>query len=146
MSHDGLSSDDPTKASYDFVKPLVNQKVLAKEYVKSVILCQVNEKRADRECNMEKNLNVKIVQIGESIPSSKLATITFPGALYLNKPICRAVEIRNEALLSVSRLPKERNQMIELFVDISVVGDNVSYDNGACSISHVIMELDNSKF
>ena len=97
--------------------------------------------------HMEKNLNVKVGQTSEtSVQSSKLTTITFPGALYLNKPICISVEITNEALLSISRLPKERNQMMELFVDVSVVGDNVSYDNGACSISHVIMELDNSKF
>ena len=48
--------------------------------------------------------------------------------------------------LSVSRFPKERDQMVELFVDANIVGDNASHNDGTYSISHVIAESIDSNY
>lgn len=129
----------------------------AKTFVKSVILCQVNEKRTEKECDLEKNLNVVI---GDApalsttpIPPSKLKTLRFPGALYLNKPLCVVADIHDEAEIYVNKKLKvgwkQASDLMllkrgSLSMDISVVGDNVSYDNGACSISHIVLEMDST--
>ena len=89
-------------------------------------------------------------------PKSKLTTITFPGSSYLNKPSCVIADMHDDAEIFVNRKfkvggGKSLQEQIKLkrgtlSMTISVEGDNVSYDNGACSISHIILELDSTTF
>merc|ERR1711862_573905 len=141
----------------------------AKAYIKSLTICQVNEKHknTEKECNLEKNLKIIVGnepfnQI-DKLPYSKLEYIRFPGALYLNKPLCVNVDIHDDAEIYIGRafnkpgapghagagtttIEDMRKRRGTLSVEINVVGDYINYDNGPCSISHVIVEYDSTIF
>jgi len=103
---------------------------IASHYFKNVVLCQVNEKRTDQECHLDQNLKIH----ANHIPL-QTTLLQFPGSLYLGKPLCIHASIPEEVLIAY------HEKKPGLFLDVFVEGDNVSVQNGACSISHVIWEL-----
>ncbi len=104
----------------------------ASKYFNAVVLCEVNEKRGDKECNMLSDLTFKVG--GATVPRNAVSRI-HGAASYLKKDICIHVRIPDDAVLSL----KNGNEF-GLAVDVTVTGSEVSRENGACSISHVIWE------
>jgi hypothetical protein len=115
----------------------------------SLVICEVNEKRGDHECNMEQDLTFVV----GGITSPKVSYLKRTGMAYLGKVICVNVAIPKN--ISVTPRPKDlkkkpsrsSNKALDdkldirgITVDITVTGKHVTYKNGACSISHVIWE------
>ncbi|KAL7459079.1 hypothetical protein ACHAWC_010743 [Mediolabrus comicus] len=105
--------------------------VQARTYFNSVVLCEVNEKRGDKECSMISDLAFRV---GGTLVSKADITQINTVASYLKKDICIRLEIPKEAKLSA------RGEEYGLPVDIAVSRADVSRENGACSLSHVIWE------
>lgn len=105
--------------------------VQARTYFNSVVLCEVNEKRGDKECSMISDLTFRV---GGTLVSKAEITQINTVASYLKKDICIRLEIPKEAKLSA------RDDEYGLPVDIAVSRADVSRENGACSLSHVIWE------
>ncbi|KAL7542174.1 hypothetical protein ACHAXR_011579 [Thalassiosira sp. AJA248-18] len=106
----------------------------ASKYFNAVVLCEVNEKRGDKECNMMSDLGFRV---GDAAVSKDHVSQVKGVASYLKKDICIRVEIPEEAQISVKG---GENHGFGLAVEITVTGAGVSRENGACSISHVIWE------
>ena len=105
----------------------------ARKYFNSIVLCEVNEKRGDKECNMVSDLSFEVG--GVAVAKTGITKIK-EVASYLKKEICIRLDIPKDAEVS----PKDNNYGLP--VDITVTRSDVSRDNGACSISHVIWEHD----
>jgi len=105
--------------------------IKAGTYFKSVVLCEVNEKRGDNECKMLSDLAFEVGFVAvEKAGVTQIKEV----ASYLKKDICIRLEIPDDAKLS-----KKGNEF-GLTVGIKVTRSDVSRENGACSISHVIWE------
>ena len=117
-----ISSTRPVQSTGD---------VQARTYFNSVVLCEVNEKRGDKECSMVSDLAFRV---GGTLVSKADITQINTVASYLKKDICIRLEIPKEAKLSA------RGAEYGLPVDIAVSRADVSRENGACSLSHVIWE------
>ena len=114
--------------------PTPEENARASQHFKAVVLCEVNEKRGDRECRMVSDLALTVG--GVSVPTSGISQVE-EVASYLKKKICIRVEVPTKAKLSVKKGDKDT---VGLAVDVTVTGKGVSRENGACSISHVIWE------
>lgn len=104
----------------------------ASEYFNSVILCEVNEKRGDNECNLVSDLDIRLG--GAAVLEGDMSQIT-EVASYLKKNICIRLGIPADA-----RILKNGKSDFGLSLEVAVSGAGVSRENGACSISHVIWE------
>lgn len=120
--------------------------------IKTLVVCEVNEKRGAGECSMIKDLTFVV---GGSSSPSKISQLKRAGTEYLGKAICVSVSIPKDALLTPrprgvqTVLSSQAIQRIKNYddtsvngvsVDVTVTGMNVTYQKGACSISHVIWE------
>ena len=103
----------------------------ALDYFQSVVFCEVNEKRGDKECNMISDLEFHIG--GTTISKQHVKQIKGV-ASYLKKDICIHVDIPTDAKIT------EKDGRFGLDVEVAVVNSQVSRENGACSISHVIWQ------
>jgi len=103
----------------------------ATNYFNAVVLCEVNEKRTDKECNMLTDLTFLVGDA--AVPKESVSQIKGV-ASYLKKDICIHVGIPIEAKVS------SKDQGFGLTVDVTVSGSGVTRESGACSISHVIWE------
>ncbi|KAL7503421.1 hypothetical protein ACHAXN_001231 [Cyclotella atomus] len=118
----------------DYESTKINAKngyTVATEYFQSTVFCEVNEKRGSKECNMLSDLEFRIG--GTTISKDHVKQI-HGVASYLKKDICIHVEIPTSAQVSF------RDAKPGLDVEMSVVNSEVSRENGACSISHVIWQ------
>jgi len=104
-------------------------------YFNAIILCEVNEKRGDGECNMMSDLALRVGN--EVVPKSSVSRIKGV-ASYLKKEICIRIDIPGEAKISFKS--EEQMKGVGLTLEVSVTGPGVSREKGACSISHVIWE------
>lgn len=106
---------------------------VARDYYNAVILCEVNEKRGDKECKMTSDLKFKLG--GASVASvSQVKEV----ASYLSKAICVRLDIPDASKVYLkSKGGAEKSPGMSL--EISVTGE-VTRDDGACSISHVVWE------
>lgn len=117
--------------------------------IHSLVICEVNEKRGNQECNMEQDLKFII----GGITSPKVSYLQRTGMAYLGKVICVNVAIPKDVLVTprpkslekktsrISRKALDDTKDIRgITVEIAVTGKDVTYKNGACSISHVIWE------
>mmetsp|Transcript_5427 Transcript_5427/g.9064 ORF Transcript_5427/g.9064 Transcript_5427/m.9064 type:complete len:654 (-) Transcript_5427:37-1998(-) len=117
-----LSATNPVQSSGD---------LLAGIYFNSVVFCEVNEKRGNKECNMLSDL---AFEVGGAAVAKAGVTQIKGVASYLKKDICIRLDIPKDAKLST------KGNDFGLPVDIKVSRSDVSRENGACSISHVIWE------
>jgi hypothetical protein len=111
--------------------PIENARAV--EYYNVVVVCEVNEKRGDKECNMISDLEF---QVGDAIVPRGDVVQVKDVASYLKKDICVRVMIPTEAKISL----KHGSSGFGLSLAVRVVGNAVSRENGPCSISHVIWE------
>lgn len=103
----------------------------ATDYFKSIIFCEVNEKRGAKECNTISDIEFRV---GGSVVSKEEVKQIHGVASYLKKDICIHIEIPHSAKISVN------DDIPGLDVEARVVNMEVSRENGACSISHVIWQ------
>jgi len=132
----------------------------ASKWFRTLVFCEVNEKRGDDECKMNKDVAFIVGAVTtdseKSLYRSEVHKITSV-ASYLKKEICFTVSIPPDAKITRKYdlktyggsplSPKEMDNLgtsfhddIGLTVDVNVIGKDVSRTNGACSISHVIWE------
>jgi hypothetical protein len=104
----------------------------ASEYFNSVILCEVNEKRGDKECKMVSDLDIRLG--GAAVSEGDVSQVE-EVASYLKKNICIRLSVPADA-----RISKNGERNFGLSLEVAVSGAGVSRENGACSISHVIWE------
>lgn len=103
--------------------------MIANHWFESLVFCEVNEKRGDKECKPETDLAFTVGGVESS------ATQINSAASYLKKPVCISVNIPEDASIS-----EGENGGIQLRVDVVVSNKNVNRSDGACSISHVIWQ------
>jgi len=104
----------------------------ASKYFNSIVICEVNEKRGDKECNMLSNVSFRVG--GVDVSSQRSVSQVKGVASYLKKDICIRLQIPEEAKL------RARNNGLGVDVAVTVTGTGVTREDGACSISHVIWE------
>jgi hypothetical protein len=103
---------------------------------KSLVVCEVNEKRGDKECNLALDVVFVVGQV-----SVKAETIE-DAANYLNKPICVRVPVPASATVSEPP-PASMEQTVGgegLLVEMTVTRPDITVKDGACSVSHVVWE------
>jgi hypothetical protein len=119
--------------SYDKNTKTPDENANASEYFNAVILCEVNEKRGDKECKMISDLSFRL---GGLLVAKDDVFQVEDVASYLKKNICIRVNIPADAKLSF----KNGRTDFGLSLEVAVSGAGVSRENGACSISHIIWE------
>jgi hypothetical protein len=125
---------------------------VATEWFKSVVWCEVNEKRGPGACNAETDVEYRIggVNVTES------AMMDAAGALYLGKKLCTYLKVPNGARLtnrktlmlnesSLLLFPPDmvddaKEEMVGLVVEATVVNQHIINRDDACSVSHVVWE------
>jgi len=121
----------------------------ATHWFETLVFCEVNEKRGDKECKMTSDMSFVI----GGVPASSVVHIT-DAASYLNKHICVNVKIPNNAKITerkdVEPIGDNKGHMepmegkdslnVGLIVDVTVTSDTVTRKDGACSISHVVWQ------
>ena len=105
----------------------------ASEYFNAIVVCEVNEKRGDKECNMIADLAFRMG--GADVPKGDVLQVKHV-ASYLKKDICIRVMMPPEAKISL----KHGSSNFGLALEVKVTGNAVTRENGPCSISHVIWE------
>jgi hypothetical protein len=104
---------------------------LAATTIKSLVLCEVNEKyRSEESCKVEKQLGFVV----GGANATHVASVDAPGTLYLGHKLCLDVGIPKDARLSV------HNDMVGLMLQISVIDKHIYKKERACSISHIVWE------
>ena len=113
---------------------IVEEKAI--DYIPKILFCEVNEKRGDKECNIEKDLDIYV----GGIQADKQAITEVK---YLNKQLCILVEVPINARLSNrNHHPQTTSEhyIFGLEVNVSVNNTSVNHSNGACSIANIIWE------
>jgi hypothetical protein len=115
----------------------------AVDWFRSIVVCEVNEKRDYGSCNAEKHVSYTIG--GVNATDAKM--ISSPGTLYFGKRLCLYAKVPNGAKLTSSNVPKGtaviRNAtetVVGLSVDITIKDMHIMKKNLACSVSHVVWE------
>ena len=99
-----------------------------------VVVCEVNERRGENECNMERDLAFAV----GGIPV-KPKLMSFGSASYLGKPICCELPIPPDITGSVAAALGEEKNRLGISLKISVQSTKVTTKDGACSVSHVVV-------
>lgn len=110
----------------------------ASHWFDTLVFCEVNEKRGSNECKPETDMTF----IVGGVESKSVVQIT-NAAAYLKKLICINVGIPEDAVITLKTANgdvSEQNEVAELTIDVFVSNPNVTRENGACSISHVVWQ------
>lgn len=108
----------------------------------TIMICEVNEKRGNKECKMESDVTYKVGGVVAK-GVSKLKTV----ASYLKKEICVLVPVPVGAkIVSQKDIPQADSEKYGdhanhgVVLDIEVTNASVSREEGACSISHIVWQ------
>jgi len=120
----------------------------AQNYFDTIVVCEVNEKRGNKECKMDADVQFTVGGI-ESKETKKIQSI----ASYLKKEICVQIPVPERAVITKRKDVKESDSGLSgnissegnaddigIFLDAEVTNSAVSRADGACSISHVVWE------
>ena len=115
----------------------------AQDWITSIVICQVSEKRSERACNFGSDVTFLID--GTNITNSPKYMMKDPGTLYLGKPVCTHVPVPVGATLTSHNLlasdsSRLENDQVGLLLQIFVNNPHIVHVSQACSISHVIWE------
>jgi len=134
----------------DLRQPEVGNK--ASDWYKSVVVCEVNEKREAGACSTEKDIHYKLG--GANVTG--VFMMDAAGTLYLGKKLCNYITVPENARLTtrallkqnetqpllmppVEEIEKHKND-VGLAVEISVNNFHIVKREQACSISHIVWE------
>ena len=131
-------------------KPSVGDK--ATDWFKSIVVCEVNEKRDAGACKTEKD--VSLIVGGANVTDSVM--MDAPGTLYLGKKLCLYVPVPTDAILTSRNeikknettkllLPPDqmdaaRDEEVCLALELSINNRHILLRDQACSVSHVVWE------
>jgi hypothetical protein len=133
-------------------RPVVGD--LAKDWFKSVVWCEVNEKREASACNTEKD--VDFVVGGVNITDHPIMDAA--GTLFMGKKLCTYLRVPDEARLVDRKTmlqastdsevqhflfpkdPKNDDNLVGLSVDATVMNQHIINREESCSVSHVVWE------
>jgi hypothetical protein len=115
----------------------------ATDWFRSIVFCEVNEKRDYGSCNAEKHVSYTIG--GVNATDAKM--INSPGTLYYGKKLCLYARVPDGAKLTSSNVQKGSairsnvtDTVLGLSVLITVKDMHIMKKNLACSLSHVVWE------
>jgi hypothetical protein len=112
----------------------------ATDWFKSVVFCEVNEKRIYGSCKADKHIAYTIGGVNATL----VEMIDSPGTLYYGKKLCLYAQVPTKAkLTSKGTLLGENGTnatTIGLVVDVIVKDMHIMKKELACSLSHVIWE------
>jgi hypothetical protein len=115
----------------------------AADWFRSIVFCEVNEKRDYGSCNAEKHVSYTIG--GVNATDAKM--INSPGTLYYGKKLCLYARVPNGARLTSSKVQQGsavRSNVTDTVVGLSVLitikDMHIMKKNLACSLSHVVWE------
>lgn len=117
----------------------------AVDWFRSIVVCEVNEKRVYGSCNAEKHMSFIIG--GANATFARM--IDSAGTLYYGKKLCLYLRVPPAAKLTSSEYLKGQNitgrntstgGVVGLSVDIQVKDMHIMKKELACSVSHVIWE------
>jgi hypothetical protein len=131
-------------------KPSVGDR--ATDWFKSIVVCEVNEKRDAGACKTEKD--VSLIVGGANVTDAVM--MDAPGTLYLGKKLCLYVPVptdavltsRNELkknettklLLPPDQMDAARDEAVGLALELSISNRHILLRDQACSVSHVVWE------
>jgi len=115
----------------------------ATDWFRSLVFCEVNEKRVYGSCNAEKHIAYTIGGVNATLTKM----IDSAGTLYYGKKLCLYAKVPPEAKIA-SRIGLEGNGTnsnitgtdVGLSVDVRVKDMHIMKKELACSLSHVIWE------
>ena len=120
----------------------------AKNYFDTIVVCEVNEKRGNKECKMDTDVQFTVGGI-KSKETKKIQSIAF----YLKKEICIRIPVPEGAEITKRKDVKESDSGLHgdishggnggdigIFLDAEITNAAVSRADGACSISHIVWE------
>lgn len=141
---------DNEKTQEHTQKPVVGDK--ATEWFKSIVVCEVNEKRDAGACQTEKDLS--LIVGGANVTDAVM--MDAPGTLYLGKKLCLYVPVPNDAILTSRNelkknettkllLPPDqidvaRDEEVGLALELFINNRHILLRDQACSVSHVVWE------
>ena len=99
----------------------------------SFVVCEVNEKRGEKECNIETDLTFVV----GGVMATGVSLVEAEGASHLGKKLCVSFEVPMGSKISRVESPSLRHG---LEMNIAVNNVYVSVNDGACSVSHLIWE------
>ena len=145
--------------------PTPSEGDLAGNWFKSLVICEVNEKRDSGACNSE--TDVGYIVGGVNVTNSTMMTAA--GTLFLGKKLCMNIEIPATSKLTTRkqhRLREERSRIeglgenqvvasdnskdaedeeVGLLVEVFVLNHRIVHIDQTCSVSHVIWEQINER-
>lgn len=124
----------------------------ATDWFKSIVVCEVNEKRDAGACQTEKD--VSLIVGGANVTDAVMMDAA--GTLYLGKKLCLYVPVPSDAILT-SRIELKKNETIKLLLplekfdeardaevglalELSINNRHILNRDQACSVSHVVWE------
>eukprot|EP00592_Proboscia_alata_P008422 CAMPEP_0194363260 /NCGR_PEP_ID=MMETSP0174-20130528/11104_1 /TAXON_ID=216777 /ORGANISM="Proboscia alata, Strain PI-D3" /LENGTH=459 /DNA_ID=CAMNT_0039136611 /DNA_START=1000 /DNA_END=2379 /DNA_ORIENTATION=- len=133
-----------------FKESVGSPEVRAETTCKSITVCQVNESRDEKECDIQSDLEFTVG--GVSIPPEDVQIINADGISYKGKKLCVYFGVPERAKPVVKNLAIEEGNEppsagvpdlsahagIEL--GIAVINESILLRNGPCSVSHIIWE------
>ena len=147
----GIPESGPVKfwLPYEGDKTLMSSGATdAKNYFDTIVVCEVNEKRGDKECQTESDIKFTVGST-PSADTKKIKSI----ASYLKKEICVQIPVPEGAQITKRKdvevsdsglhgnIANEGNaDDVGLFLEAEIINKAVSRADGACSISHVVWE------
>jgi hypothetical protein len=111
----------------------------AKDWFKSVVLCEVNEQRSASACNTEKDVQYTV----GGVNATNVTIMDAAGTRYLGKKLCTHVLVPDTAVLTSH---KTREQQVGLQVTATIHNNHINRRDEACSISHIVWEQRTVKF
>ena len=130
--------------------PVVGDK--ATDWFKSIVVCEVNEKRDAGACQTDKDVTFTVG--GANVTNAMIMDAA--GTLYLGKKLCLYISVPADATLTSRKvlskqktaqlvLPPDqvdqaRDAAVGLVLDVSIVNRHIVQRDQACSVSHVVWE------
>jgi len=114
----------------------------AKDYFQSLVICEVNERKEHKECNLERDVTFMV----GGVKAESVHAIEGKGVSYLGKKLCVNVGIPPSAKISSKKDITEDTEKIEkseqvgIKLDIAISDPSIILRTGRCSISHIIWE------
>ena len=124
----------------------------ATDWFKSILWCEVNEKRGQAACKTETDVHF---QIG-TLNVTRVVGMDAPGGLYLGNKVCTYLTVPHGARLTNRKILKQNetsrlivpvdlneevtDELVGLVVEATVMNQHIIHREDACSVSHVVWE------
>lgn len=125
----------------------------AARWIQSIVVCEVNEKRGDGECDLQEDLSFTV----GGVQVETVTRIRAEGVSYLGKDICLTLDTPSGSMVEGRVMAQERAKQsgidvtnaeemeddlkqVGIALEISVTRASVDLKKGPCSLSHVVWQ------